>query len=250
MDKTIVFSFLLLFFRGYASAAEPQSSNAWARAEVHYARAEYTSALSIYDSISKIDSKSATAFYNLGNCYYRLNQIGNSILNYRKAEILEPSNPDIQHNLERARSRRVDRIQAIREGWIEKNIRSFSRRFGTRHLFFAGLAVSILLGIGLALKGWDRPKAAGISIRLSGFFGALLCIFGLVDRYWESSNQTAVLVAARVEARTEPSSQAPVGFVVHEGTECRIAEQKGDWLAIRLEDGKLGWVMSDAVGRI
>ena len=248
MVKAVI---LVIFFGALGLAARAESgAGPWNRAEMLYSQADFQAAASIYDSLAKADPKNAVAWYNLGNCNYRLNRIGWAILCYRKAEILEPANSDVRHNLERARSKRVDRIEPLREGWIEKNTRSAIRYLGRLQFLFAGLAVSILLSISLALRGWNQPKSARALMLSIAILAGIIALIGLIDRFWESSNQTAVLIASRVEVRTEPKTGAPVGFVVHEGTECRIADQKGDWLGIRLEDGKLGWVLSEAIGRI
>ena len=44
-------------------------------------------------------------YYNLGNSYYKADDIARAILNYERALLLEPGNADIRANLEIARSK-------------------------------------------------------------------------------------------------------------------------------------------------
>src|SRR5690554_1504829 len=63
----------------------------------------------INESIS-LNRVSAQLYYNLGNAYFRDNQLGQVILNYERALLLDPGDSDIRHNLRFANNRKVDRI--------------------------------------------------------------------------------------------------------------------------------------------
>ena len=54
--------------------------------------------------------KNAKLYYNLANAYLLNDDIGRAILNYRRAQELDSSNPDIYKNLNFARRRRIDQI--------------------------------------------------------------------------------------------------------------------------------------------
>ena len=54
--------------------------------------------------------ESPEIYYNLGNAYFRDNQIGKAILNYNRALLLSPGDSDIRHNLRFANTRIEDKI--------------------------------------------------------------------------------------------------------------------------------------------
>ena len=54
--------------------------------------------------------ESADIYYNLGNSYYKMNNIAKAVLNYERALLLNPGNNDIRFNLELARSKTVDKV--------------------------------------------------------------------------------------------------------------------------------------------
>jgi len=68
---------------------------------------QYENTISQY---SQEGRESADLYYNLGNSYFRDNQIGKAILNYERALLLDPGDGDIRHNLRFARTRIEDRI--------------------------------------------------------------------------------------------------------------------------------------------
>ena len=53
---------------------------------------------------------SAELYYNLGNAYYRTENITRAVLNYERALLLSPGDADIRFNLQLARSKTIDKI--------------------------------------------------------------------------------------------------------------------------------------------
>src|SRR5690554_4764230 len=84
------------------------------KASEAYRRQDYRESTALYEAlvakgIAK-DRISAQLYYNLGNAYFRDNQLGKAILNYERALLLDPGDSDIRHNLRFANNRKVDRI--------------------------------------------------------------------------------------------------------------------------------------------
>ena len=69
-------------------------------------------AIAAYEQLVVSGIHNAKLYYNLGNAYLHLNDLGQAILYYRRGLRLEPDNPRLQANLQYARSRRVDQIEA------------------------------------------------------------------------------------------------------------------------------------------
>lgn len=58
-----------------------------------YQEGNYQKAIDLYNEILADDMESASIYYNLGNCYYKIGEISRSILNYER---LCCSNPGIR----------------------------------------------------------------------------------------------------------------------------------------------------------
>ena len=60
-------------------------------AEKAYSEKKYQKAIDAYETILKSHLKSYQLYYNLGNAYYKNNQLGKAIYNYELANKLEPN---------------------------------------------------------------------------------------------------------------------------------------------------------------
>ena len=65
-------------------------------AQNSFMQTQYAAALEMYDSVCNMGYSSSDLYYNIGNCYYRLNDIPNSVYYYEKALMLDPSNDDAE----------------------------------------------------------------------------------------------------------------------------------------------------------
>ena len=63
-----------------------------------------------YQSILNSGFESAELYYNLGNAFYKLNNIPESNFFYEKAKSISPSDEDILMNLSFAQNLRIDKI--------------------------------------------------------------------------------------------------------------------------------------------
>ncbi len=96
------------------SAARQESNVTKAEGDSAYIRNDYASAIQIYENLLK-KGEAAEVYYNLGNSYYKADDIARAILNYERALLLEPGNADIRANLEIARSKTIDKVIPIPE---------------------------------------------------------------------------------------------------------------------------------------
>lgn len=78
-----------------------------------YQQDKFEEAADAYQEILRSGYESAGVYYNLGNCYFQLDQLGLSILNYRRAEMLDPYDDEIRHNLELAKKAAIDDFETM-----------------------------------------------------------------------------------------------------------------------------------------
>ena len=57
--------------------------------------------------------ESADLYYNIGNTYFKLDDIAHAILYYERALKLDPAHADARHNLEIATQLTLDRVDAV-----------------------------------------------------------------------------------------------------------------------------------------
>jgi SH3-like domain-containing protein len=59
-----------------------------------------------------------------------------------------------------------------------------------------------------------------------------------------------IIVEPTVTAKYSPDASAKDGFIIHEGLKVRLEDKIDNWVKIRLEDGKIGWILDKNIGEI
>ena len=145
MSKTTKFIFILFAFLNYS-----QNSDLFDQGNDFYNQGRYFEAIEKYNLILKNGSHSDELYYNLGNSYYKLNDIANSIFYYEKALILSPNDGKILNNLSFANNMLIDKIDSLPKNQISSFFNSLINLFNYStwqyiYLFFEYVAVIFLL---------------------------------------------------------------------------------------------------------
>ena len=256
MYKNFIFNYLAVFLlltsatKTFAADAQQLFQNA----NQAYQMGNFPLAVEQYETIlrgGKLFSKEL--YYNLGNGYFRLNQIGRATLNYERAARLAPTDADIQANLSVVRARVTDDIEAVSEVFFVKWYRllrgSFSAdTWSVFALFFlwfgaAGFAVWLLAN----QRQW---KKRGF---ITGFIAVPLSLV-----LFMTANNSAkiaemdwgIIMSKETAFRNAPNENAPVGTTLHEGIKVQIVDKIGELTKVKLANGEEGWIATKDVEKI
>lgn len=260
MKKILFFAFSLLWVAVSVWAAKEvpefsagKSSQGVTKAEGDsaYVRNDYKSAAQIYEALLE-QGEAAEVYYNLGNCYYKTNDIARAVLNYERALLLEPGNADIRVNLEMARAKTVDKITPIPDIFFVAWIKSLIDCLSVDEWAGCGITCFILFLLAAALFFFSKRA----SLKKGGFACAAVLLLLLVLSNLFASRQKSVLVnrnaaivlAPSVTVRSTPSESGTSLFILHEGSKVELKDSSmREWKEIRLEDGKVGWVPASSI---
>ncbi len=221
----------------------------WQQANRAVAAEDYQQAISKYESILAQGFEHENLYFNLGNSYYRQDELGLAIWAYEKGLQFTPRQEDLVYNLAVAKTQIVDRIDVPEGLFFLELYSAFKNSYTVANLLVFG-AIALFIAAGLFLS--SRLLAVNNRIFKYGFSTAIVMavLFHLValDKYWElSDKQEGVIIPEITEAHSTPSGLGKVIFKVHEGLKVEITQNQDDWLEIILLDGKKGWVYSGAV---
>lgn len=123
--------YILFFITGFVSANESDEvSKAFANANELYKKENYEAAASKYEFInSNLKVESAELYFNLGNCYYKLDKVAPAIYNFEKALLFNPNDEVVKTNLEFAQKKAIDDIKIVPDVGISKAINSFINKW-------------------------------------------------------------------------------------------------------------------------
>ena len=85
-----------------------------------YNEGNFEKAISHYNNILKQGKHSSDLYFNMGNAYYRLNRVPESIFYYEKAKQLDPSSDKIKLNSSFAENMTIDSIEELPISQIEE----------------------------------------------------------------------------------------------------------------------------------
>lgn len=238
-------NFLLIVI---CAQAQQNQKELWIRANNNYLQAQYQQAIDDYLKIEAMGFSSSQLYYNIGNTYFKLNNIPRSILYYERALKLDPSDQDILNNLSLAREYTLDRIEEIPDFIVKTWFRNLNYSLSSDGWSYIALFLAALTAL-LLLNFRFNPNSG---IRKISFFAALVSLmlslssfgFALTQRQNFARKDTALVMKPVTTIKSSPDNSGNTLFILHEGTKVKILESLGGWVRIELSDGRQGWLIS------
>ena len=227
----------------------------WNAANQAYAEGRWADAVDDYEMIAGTSLESAALWCNLGDAYYRTNDISKAILCYERALKVDPSYEDARFNLDFLNAQIQDRIDPVPELILKTWMRKVSHMLDS-NAWAVCFLVLFALTLAMVLLFLLAPGLAG---RRVGFFTAvvslLLAIAALSFSLWQKNEymkaDKAIVMRPVSSVKSSPSYESAKDlFVLHEGTKVRIIDTVGLWNNIELADGRQGWIPSSDIEKI
>ncbi len=251
--KKLISTFLLAFLAisifavNQIDAIHQEATNA-------YNNKDYQTALEKFSLIENEGIINADLYYNIGNCYFRINEIGRAILYFKKSLKVESDHQAARRNLEYALTFTKDKQNSesesvIRSFWL-KAFDSFSINLLAiiTLVIFAIIVMLISLMI-IHFKNREKTVPIFITMIFIFLFSAFLIISILK---WQEFHKTdeAVLLSTSAIGYSGPGEDFTRVFTIHEGMIFTIERNEDNWSLIKLENGLGGWIKKDTFIRI
>lgn len=223
-------------------------------AERAYDSKKYKEAIKAYESLIEKGYSAYELYFNLGNSYYRNDQLGKAIYNYELARKMEPDDEDVRVNLAIASSKTIDKIDSRENFFISAVKTNLLSSFSTKTWGWISIFSLLIAAVGffifVSVLSVNFKKLAFVASAV----GLLIFIFSYFLGYSalrsKYENKFAIITVPEVKVMNEPTKAASSKFSLHEGTKIRVVETNGDWLLIKLDNGNEGWLRLADVGVI
>ncbi len=231
-----------------------ENTAAFEAANKAYNEGNYPEAITQYKAILKTGEHSAAVYYNLGNAYYKSNEIGPSIYYFEKALQLSPKDKDIINNLAFAQNMTIDAIEPLPKTQLSKFINSITKTFTYNQWAWIAVIFGFLCVISFLLYQFSYQTLKKRIYFLVSFI-ALLFILGAVaiayQQYGKAqANRPAIIFAKETAVKAEPNLRSDEVFVLHEGAKVQVLDAIDNWKKIQLIDGKIGWIIAEDVNEL
>lgn len=236
-------SLIILIMISFATTANAVTKS---NADTEYKKGNYQQAVKDYEEILD-NGVSAEIYYNLGNAYYRLDNIPKAVIAYERALLLAPGDKDIRVNLQMAQSKTIDKITPESEMFINTWYKALVNLMSVDGWAYTAIVCMIVVIMLVLLYLFSDT----IWLRKVGFFGGVLAfilfiaanIFAFQQRTTLLERTGAVVISPSASIRKNPSTTAAEETLLHEGTRVEITDRTvNGWYGIRIADGREGWI--------
>ena len=156
-----------------------------------YADGQFESARTLFESLAEKGTADPTLYYNIGNCYARLGQFGESRLWYERSLLFDHRNEETLHNLEWLNARLTDALQPPNDAllhWIGHQLRAIlsPENWGlVAGVFLAGAFVLLIL---------RKFKQTSLRWRLPITLGSRWLVLMIASQIRKPQRDTVVIV--------------------------------------------------------
>jgi hypothetical protein len=178
---------------------------------------------------------SASSLYNLANAYARTGKPGLAVLNYERARLLDPTDPDIEANLRHVRE----------TVGLPPEAQNAFHRVATiatpQVLSWLGLTGLLVAGAGV-LGRRLYPRHRG-KLLLTTVVGLSLCGVTVASaiNLWPMVH-SGIVVTHDAPVRVSPVSMEEPVFTLPEATQVRMSSEHDGFILIQTSSGRTGWV--------
>lgn len=248
----------------FCSVISAQTTEILQQADSAYTADNFQEAAAAYQHVINTEGTSAEILYNLGNCYYRMGELGKSILAYERALRLDPTFEDARNNLEFVNSKIADR-PGERGSFVGNALDAVANSAKSNTWAWFGFACFILTLSGVAAYIFSNL----VAVRKAGFFGGIVTLIACGAFIYLAFRSASIALADDVAIVTAPStilSTSPripkdrnqEAMLLHEGTRVQILDSVRSttdsvnalWYDVQVDNAHRAWINASAVEKI
>lgn len=229
-----------------------QLSTAFADANQQYADGNYAEAAQAYEAIIA-EQPNSEAYYNLGNAYFKQDELAQAILAYERCLRLDPRNKDAKYNLAYAQSRIIDNVEDNQMFFIKNWLQAIRNTMRETTWMILSIITFLIVLIGALLFALSKEQW----LRKTAFYTALVALLisicacanagSLHSR--DNNRAEAIITQGIVNVKASPDRSGTELFTLHEGTKVIIHETLGEWCNIHVGNN-VGWMKLSSLERI
>ncbi len=247
---------IILFLFGLTVSSVYAESPTIAAADSAYMADEFTKATELYLKAIEDDGPSAKLYYNLGNSYFRLGEMGNAILAYERSLRLDPTDRQTRENLAFVNEKITDRA-GERGTFIGNALDAAALSMHSDTWAWIALCAFVLTAAGLLTYLF----VGSVGLRKLGFFGGIVTFIICLTALFFASRSAAICLAKDSAIITSPSTilstsprtprdRSQEAMLLHEGTRVQILDSVRSttdsisslWYDVQIDNTHRAWI--------
>lgn len=195
--------------------------------------------------------ESPELYYNLGNAYFRVNELAEARLYYERALLLDPGDRDTRHNIDYLMTKIEDKILVADTFFLSNWFNAIQNLFSSNAWATIGIALFLLLAGCMAAFFFSRSVVLKKTAFYIGIVSLVIVIFANVFAFRQKKKvehrDTAIIMAGSAPIMGSPDINSKELFILHAGTKIYITKEDRNWLEIEIDNGSVGWVQRDKI---
>ncbi len=214
-----------------------------------YHDGDFPRAIESFTGLTQAGIVNGKLFYNLGNAYFKNDDLGHALLWYARAAVLIPRDPDLKFNAGYARGMVKDKSEDKVSG-VLRILFFWQYLLGrtTIQWMATGLNLLFWLFMGVQLFKKSRPLHR-MTLALAPFL-LILSFTAFYHFYDTDRGGQAIILDKQVSVRSGFTDNATQLFVLHAGTRVEVEDKRDEFLKICFSADKIGWIKAEAAGVI
>ncbi len=230
------------------------AQNGFEKGNALYQSGNFESAITAYESVLSSKKQSPELYFNLGNCYYKLNKVAPAIYNYEKALVLNPNNKEVLNNLKFAQKLQIDEIKEVPKVGFAKLLRDFTANFHYNTWAWISVGLAVLFLLFFLVYYFSQFTLYKRIFFIGMFVLVFLILISVLSAIFEKNHyqneRPAIVFAEVVSVKSEPKTSGLDVLILHEGTKVFVLETLDNWKKIQLTDGTEGWIENSAIKEV
>ena len=214
-----------------------------------YSAGEYTTAQSLYQKLENSGFKTTEILYNLGNTFYKQNNLAKSILYFERAKRIKPNDKEINFNLQLARTYTIDKIDEIPPFFMQRWLKSVTLFLSYNVWYVLSILSFVLFTVLLLIYfftgRFSLKKISFVSGVITLILSVSFFLFGNNRYNFQTAKNEAIIMTSNVTVKGSPDYSGTDLFVIHAGSKIILEDELAGWFKIKIADGNVGWIPGD-----
>ncbi|MBD3297785.1 MAG: tetratricopeptide repeat protein [candidate division Zixibacteria bacterium] len=209
-----------------------------------YQRGRFDSAAVGFQQLVRGGIDDPRVWHNVGNCYYKLGNIGHALVAYKRGLRLDPRDPDLNANFRFVKLFASDKIEPIGEFFLEKWWQQLVANFSVYETRWLAAILFWIAGAFTVWKLWPGRSLQRIVVPLVIVWGlwGVTTAMAATAYVRDHVTQSGAIVVTQTNVRGGPGEEYALQFVAHDGLLGEVERRQGEWYLVRFPNGLKGWV--------
>lgn len=217
-----------------------------------YDQQNYSQAVIKFQSIIQSGVESGEIYYNLGNSYYKSNDIVNALVCYEKALKLAGNDEDLKANLAITRQKIIDKAEDKPVLPIFEFLANIKNNYNIYSIKTLILISSLFLSIAISLLIWFRGFKSKLFITVLASLSCLALIPAVFFAYGINKSNRLEFGIISVEKSTVNASPDENAnntelFSLHKGAKVQVHRKIDGWIEVSFAKDKKGWIEASSL---